>query len=137
MKNLLKAIFLVLDEAIIVAVVLVILWKVGVTLSPLVITAVVLLIGAVVFVVYKAITSTSKLEVTGGKKSMLGLSGNAVTPLDPEGLIRARGELWKAECTDGTICAQEAVIIVSIQGLKLIVKRKDDGEQGESKDAKV
>ena len=60
---------------------------------------------------------------------MLGLTGSAVTHLDPEGLIRAHGELWKAECTDDTIAPNEKVIVISIQGLKLIVKRKEDCEQ--------
>lgn len=137
MKNLLKALLLVLDEAIMVAIVLVILWKAGVTLSPLVITIVVLLMAVLVFVVYRAITSTAKMKVTGGKKGMLGLPGNVVTPLDPEGLIRVHGELWKAKCTDDTIVTQEKVIVVGIQGLKLIVKRKDVCEQDEGKDTKA
>ncbi|MFC2018300.1 NfeD family protein, partial [Chloroflexota bacterium] len=117
------------DEAILVAITLVIIWKLGVQLHPLVIITVVLLMGLVAFIVYRAIRSTTGTKAMGGKKSMLGLTGCTVTPLDPEGLVRAHGELWKAECTGDTIDSQEEIIVIGIQGLKLFVKRKDNSEQ--------
>ena len=126
MSNLLKAVILILDELIIVMIALLVLWKLGIQLHPLVITSVVLITGLVLFIVYRAIRSAARTEVTGGKKSMIGLSGYAVTPLDPEGLVRARGELWKAECSGDTIDSQEEIVVISIQGLKLLVRRKDD-----------
>lgn len=139
MRNLLKAILLILDEVIVVAVVLLILWKLGVHLSPLVITTAVILIGILIFLIYRVISSTNRLEATGGKQGMLGLTGSAVTPLDPEGLVRAHGELWKAECTGDSIAPREEVIVIGIERLKLIVKRKDYNGQRERKceDAKI
>lgn len=126
MKNLLKAAFLVLDEAILVIIVLFILSKLGVQLHPVVIIAVVILMGLAIFIVYQAIRSTTGNKATGGKKSMLGLTGYAVTSIDPEGLVMAHGELWKAESAGGTIDPQEEIVVIGIQGLKLLVKRKDN-----------
>jgi len=132
-KNLLKVVLLVLDETIIVTVALLIMWKLGVHLSPLVIAAVVILMGILIIIVYRAIINTKGMKATGGRKSMIGLTGSVVTPLDPEGLIRAHGELWKAECIDESIAPQEEVIVISIERLKLIVKRQYYDEQCEKK----
>ena len=41
------------------------------------------------------------------------------------GVIKVRGELWKAYSTDASISADEAVIVVELEGLKLLVRRKD------------
>ena len=60
---------------------------------------------------------------------MIGLTGYVITPLDPEGLVRAHGELWKAECTGDTIEYQEEIVVIGVQGLKLLVKRKDNSEK--------
>jgi membrane-bound ClpP family serine protease len=57
-----------------------------VLLSPLVITAVVLLTEALVFLIYRAIITATRAEVIGERESMLGLPGNVVRPLNPEGL---------------------------------------------------
>lgn len=58
----------------------------------------------------------------GGKEGMIGLLGRVVIPLDPEGFIKVRGELWKASCTDDSIGIGEKVVVVGIRDLMLFVK---------------
>ena len=58
--------------------------------------------------------------------------GEVLKSLNPEGVIKVRGELWKKVCTDDSIDAQEEVVVIGIEGPKLLVKRKDIGEQGEA-----
>ncbi len=59
-----------------------------------------------------------------GREEMVGLKGKVVQPLEPEGMIRIRGELWKARSRDGEkIPAGEEVKVVGVEGLMLIVVR--------------
>ena len=84
------------------------------------------LLKAVLYVLYRAIVSLTKRRQMGGREGMIGLQGKVVTPLTPEGVIKVRGELWKASCTDDSIGTEEAVVVVGIEGLRLLVNRKND-----------
>ena len=58
-----------------------------------------------------------------GLPAMVGCTGKVVSPLDREGLIKIRNELWVAKSLAGRIETDEAVIVVSQDGLKLSVSR--------------
>jgi membrane-bound serine protease (ClpP class) len=60
----------------------------------------------------------------GGLADMLGTRGEVVKRLDPEGMVRIKGELWKAKSAGRKINAGEAVIVVGQKGLKLIVEKE-------------
>ena len=72
-----------------------------------------------------------KERVVTGREGMIGLQGKVVTPLTPEGVIKVRGELWKAYSTDVSIGADEEVTVVGREGLTLLVRRKDDHQEHE------
>jgi len=61
----------------------------------------------------------------GGLADMLGTRGEVVKRLDPEGMIRIRGELWKAKSAGRKIETGEEVTVVGQKGLKLIVEREE------------
>ena len=124
MRNLSKALLLVLDEALLVAVVLVVLWELGVDLSPGLIIAVALVLGIWIFVLYRVIMSLVRRKQVGGREGMIGLRGKVVKPLNPQGVVKVRAELWKASSTEGSISTDEEVIIVGMEGLRLLVERK-------------
>ena len=56
---------------------------------------------------------------------MIGLKGEVVEPLAPVGVIKVKGEYWKAKSVDEGIAAGEGVEISGINGLTLEVRRKD------------
>lgn len=60
----------------------------------------------------------------GGLSDMLGTRGEVVKRLDPEGMVRIRGELWKAKSAGRKIETGEEVTVVGQKGLKLIVERE-------------
>jgi membrane-bound ClpP family serine protease len=68
-----------------------------------------------------------------GKKPVVGLSdmvgsrGKVVTPLDPQGLVRIKGELWESTSADRRINTGEEVIVVGQDRLKLTVRRDKPG----------
>lgn len=58
-----------------------------------------------------------------GLPAMVGCTGKVVSPLDREGLIKVRNELWVAKSLVGRIKTGEAVTVVGQDGLKLSVSR--------------
>jgi membrane-bound ClpP family serine protease len=66
-----------------------------------------------------------------GLPDMVGSRGKVVTPLDPEGLVRIKGELWESTSADRRINTGEEVIVVEQDGLKLTVRRDKSGRKRE------
>ena len=73
-------------------------------------------------------TWTLKRQVPMGLSSMVGTGGETVSPLGPEGMVKIRGELWRAVSDGGKINAGEEVVVVGQNGLKLSVRKIDGGE---------
>ena len=67
-----------------------------------------------------------------GKEELIGEIGKVAEDLDPEGVIKLHGELWKAVSADGSkIRVGEKVRVVKVDGLTLIVERAEKAEGGE------
>ena len=62
-----------------------------------------------------------------GTEELIGTKGLAQEPLDPEGYVKIRGELWKARADppDRIITAQSTVRVRSAVGMTLIVEADD------------
>jgi len=58
-----------------------------------------------------------------GLPSMVGALGRVASRLSPEGMVKIRGELWKASSSEGNIETGESVVVIGERGLKLAVKR--------------
>ena len=74
-------------------------------------------IGIIVFA-----TQTRNLKKQGGAEGMLGETGIVKENLNPHGRVLVHGELWEAEC-EGEIVEGEHVIVESVEGLKVRVKK--------------
>ena len=119
-----KVVVLLLDEAAVVVLVLLVLWVLEIKI-PLSITIVAaLVLGALVFVIHKAIIPTFHKKKVTGAEGLIGLEGEVVEPLTPTGVIRVEGEYWKAKSVDEEIAAGEDVEILGLNRLTLEVKRK-------------
>jgi membrane-bound ClpP family serine protease len=70
-------------------------------------------------------TRTLKRQAQAGLPSMVGMHGKAAGPLDTEGLVKIRGELWGAVAEEGKIEAGAEVEVVAQNGLKLSVRKND------------
>lgn len=68
-------------------------------------------------------TQTLKKQVPVGLPSMIGTKGKAASSLDPEGMVRIKGELWVATADVGGIPAGENIEVVGEDGLKLVVRK--------------
>ncbi|MDC0946884.1 nodulation protein NfeD [Nitrospinaceae bacterium] len=74
-------------------------------------------VGIIVFAI-----QTRNLKKQGGAEGMLGETGIVKENLNPHGRVLVHGELWDAEC-EGKIMEGEHVIVESVEGLKVRVKK--------------
>lgn len=72
-------------------------------------------------VISKAAKAIRQPHATG-MGSMVGETGVVVSPLTPEGMIKVRGEIWRARSQGGDLPKDQAVEIVAAEGLTLIVR---------------
>ncbi|AJC71129.1 nodulation protein NfeD [Thermococcus guaymasensis DSM 11113] len=79
-----------------------------------------------------AVIRDRRRKAQTGKEELIGEVGQVVQELNPEGMIRIRGELWRAESKTGErIGVGEKVRVVEVRGLTLIVVR--EGEHPDEK----
>jgi membrane-bound ClpP family serine protease len=113
-----------LDEAIIVAIIIFGLPRLGVHI-PLygsILIGAAFLVYALAF--YTIGSSILRKKPMLGFTSMVGTGGRVVSQLAPEGFVRIQGELWQAKTERGTIDAGADVIVKDQYGFKLVVRQK-------------
>jgi len=123
-KDWLKVLVLLLDEAAAVALVFFVLWVLGIEVPLPIIIVVALLLGTVVFITHKAIIPTFRKKQITGAEGLMGLEGEVIEPLTPKGLVRVKGEYWKAKSVGENIAVGEEVEILGLNGLTLKVRLK-------------
>ena len=79
---------------------------------------------------YRMGSRALRKKPVNGLTAMLGSEGEVVRPLVPEGLVRIKGELWRAKSVSGEIDTGEEVIVVGQDRLKLIVCKRSPGDEG-------
>ena len=124
-KDWLIILVLLLDEAVVVALVFLVLWVLGIEIPLPIIIVTALLLGAVVFIMHKAVIPTFLKKRITGSEGMIGLRGEVTEPLTPVGVVRVGGEYWKAKSVGENIAVGEEVEILALDGLKLMVRLKD------------
>ena len=68
-------------------------------------------------------TRTIRRQTVVGLPTMIGSRGKVASPLNLQGLVRIKGELWGATSGEGDIGKGEEVEVVGEDGLKLVVRR--------------
>jgi len=120
----LKLLLLLTDEAIVVFAVLFVLWKLGIQLHIWVLAALASVIAVIVFLLHRILLPVLKDGQMSSASSMFGLEGEVITRLSPEGIIKVRGEFWKAVAIDAEVEVGQRVTVERLEGLKLLVKLK-------------
>lgn len=104
-----------------------ILWglpQLGIRLPLGVLIALMAVLAAFAVITYRLGSRALKKKPVVGLPDMVGSQGKVVSPLDPEGLVRIKGELWESRTAGRKINAGEEVTVVGQEGLKLIVRRE-------------
>ena len=56
---------------------------------------------------------------------MIGCTAEVIEELNPLGVVKVMDEYWKAKSLGGDIAAGEEVEVISIEGLRLEVRRQE------------
>ena len=118
-----------LDEVAVLAIVFLALWYFKVQISLPAIIAIGLVLGAFAFITHRAIVPSLRRKKVTGAEGMIGMVGEVVATLKPDGVVKISGEYWQAKSLDGNIETGEDVEIQGIDRLKLEVRRKVSWEQ--------
>ncbi len=84
--------------------------------------------AAYTIITYRMGSRALRRKPVHGVTAMLGSEGTVVSPLVPEGMVRIKGELWRAKSLSGRIDDGEKVIVIGQDGLKLTVRRRSPGD---------
>ncbi len=123
-RDWLKVLVLLLDEAVVVVIVMLVLRFLRVQIPLLTTIVIVLIIGALVLMVHIAVIPSFHRKQVTGREGMIGLQGTVIVPLTPVGAVMVNGERWKAKATDAdNIEVGEDVEIIRVEGLTLRVVR--------------
>lgn len=100
----------------------------GLALDKRLVAAVAAAVSLFFLLVVQAVVRAHRRRPTTGYSGLLGKTGVAKTPLNPNGVVFVEGERWQAR-VDGTerIEAGEEVLVTRVEGLKLWVTKKDKG----------
>jgi membrane-bound ClpP family serine protease len=120
----------ILEEAAIVAIVLWGLPSIGINIPwPGLIAVMLAWLGWAVFTYWmgsRALRQKSLVSLS----DMVGTKGTAVNRLDPDGLVKIKGELWVAKSAAGAIEKDREVVVMAQEGLRLVVRVGDSGQGG-------
>jgi membrane-bound ClpP family serine protease len=117
----LRAFLLLADELIIALGIFLVLWKLGVPVPfPAYIVAAAAC-AAVYWFLYRVVLDQRRKSLVGCD-SMVGLRGKCVTSLDPEGLVRVQGEIWRAVTRGGQVAEGAEVVVEAVRELRLVVR---------------
>ncbi len=113
----------VLEEA-----ALVVIWLWGLPQLDIQLPLYVLIVAMVGWAIYSAVsfwvvTRSLRRKAAAGPPTMVGSKGRVVSPLNPEGQVRIKGELWGAEAAGENIDNGEDIVVVGEEGLKLVVRK--------------
>jgi len=124
-KDWLIILVLLLDDVAALVLVLLVLRVLEIKI-PLPVTIVIaLLFGGFVFIIHRAIIPSLRKKKITGSEGMVGLEGEVIESLTPVGVVKIRGEYWKAKSVGEHIAAGEEVEVLGLDGLTLRVKVKD------------
>ena len=124
-RDWLKVLILLLDEAAAVVLVLLVLWFFQIRIPLWMAIVFALLLGAFAFIIHKVVIPSFHTKQVTGSEGMIGLEGEVIESLTPHGVVRVEGEYWKAKSVDDEIPAGESVEILGLNKLVLEVKRRE------------
>ena len=113
-----------LEEAILVAAVLWMLPQFDVNLPLWVLGVLMAALAIYSYIMYRVGRSTFLIRPKVAAETVIGNGGKVTKRLAPEGYVKVQGVLWKATCVESELEVGDEVVVVGIEGLRLIVTTK-------------
>ena len=102
--------------------------EVGMISLSVIISAVVVTALFFLFVIGMGLKA-QRLKVVTGAGTLVDKNGVVTEELDPLGMVRVNGELWKAESLTGVIKKDERIHVVRMEGFKLYVEKVSETKE--------
>jgi membrane-bound serine protease (ClpP class) len=83
----------------------------------------ILLFAAFTIALVRLVLQAQRRRATTGREGLLGVRGEVVEDLDPEGWVRVQGEIWRARANE-RVAQGERISVSSVEGLLLRVKKE-------------
>jgi membrane-bound serine protease (ClpP class) len=75
-----------------------------------------------IFEVYLWMRFLERYKVRGGAEGMVGERATVIETCDPDGLVRVRGEVWKARAEGPAIGEGKRATVLAVNGLTVTVR---------------
>ena len=125
LRDWLKVLALLLSEAVVLALVIFLLIYLDVKIPLAAMVTLAVVIAAFLIIIHIKVIPSFRWKRVSGHEGMLGLRGEVLQSLTPVGLVRVKGESWKAEAIGGNIETGMTIEVVGLEGLKLKVRLAD------------
>ena len=93
--------------------------------STWLITLIVVLVVAFLVIAIVWGVKAHRNRIAAGREELVGRTAEVETALEPKGMVFVDGERWTAIMEKGTAEPEDEVIITRVEGLKLIVNKKN------------
>jgi len=113
-----------LEEAILVAAVLWLLPQFNVNIPLWVLAVLMAALAIYSYIMYRVGRSTFLIRPKVAAETVIGNGGKVTKRLAPEGYVKVQGVLWKAKCVESELEVGDEIVVVDIDGLRLIVSPK-------------
>ncbi|MEE8353123.1 MAG: NfeD family protein [Dehalococcoidales bacterium] len=123
-----KIISTAFEEAVLAAAVLWVLPALGLDMPPWLLALAMPALAAYNVFTYRKGIEALRTEPMPGMTTMVGIKGEVIRSLAPEGIIRVKGELWTARSAAGSLVEGQRVVVVDQQRLKLVVEATDGAD---------
>lgn len=124
MKDWLIVLLSLADDIAAALLVLLILWLLKIPITLPIIISLVAFTVFFTFIMHRAVIPALHRRKVTGVEGMLGLEGEVVEALSPQGSVKVKDEYWRARSVEGEVPAGERVEVLGVEGLLLKVKRK-------------
>jgi membrane-bound serine protease (ClpP class) len=81
-------------------------------------------VGILFFVVQRVVLAHRR-QASAGREELVGRTAEVEVTLDPKGIVLVEGERWAAVSEKGRLKPGEEVIVIKVDGLKLVVTKKE------------
>ncbi len=94
-------------------------------MNPIAIAVIAVCVAGFLAFVIQRVIRAHRRQASAGREELLGKTAEVEITLEPKGVVLVEGERWTAISEKGRVEPGEEVIITKVDGLKLLVTKKE------------
>lgn len=93
-------------------------------INPWLLALIIVIVVVFLYFVVLWVVHAHRRKIAAGREELIGRTAVVKIALNPKGMVFVEGERWTAVLDKGQVEPEEEVIITGVDGLKLMVTRK-------------